>query len=141
MAKKLARVEQAQKELADRVKAVQGRLKFKANMMKSINKEAMAQHKVEEENEKRAEHIAMKQKRLMHQGKKLARIHSPDHKQQKKQGDVPSAIKSRKPVQSDVPVPPAGTNIAFQGASQGGDTYFHQHQSAKNVSPSVSQKQ
>ncbi len=37
----------------------------------------------------------------------------------------PKAPMGRKPILSDFDVPEDGTNVAFRGASQGGDKWFH----------------
>ena len=48
----------------------------------------------------------------------------------------PKAPMGRKPISSDFDVPQDGTNVAFRGASQAGDAWFHSHP-AKGASESV----
>jgi len=150
MAKKLARVQEAQKELYGKVQA---RLKVKG-MMQQANRVAMAQHRIAQQ-EKRARLATQKQKQMMMQGHAAARsaggkpkpvlpnnwmtrkMQGEERKQHKdglaagKHAGKPPASGGRKPISSDFAVPSDGTNVAFLGASQAGDKWFHGHQSAK----------
>jgi hypothetical protein len=160
MAKELARVQAAQKELYGKVQA---RLKVKG-MMKQANRVAMAQHRIAQE-ERAARLTAQKQKRMMHQhGASMASDGKPkkvlpnnwmtrkmqgqknkEHKHGPAAGHhagKPPASGGRKPISSDFAVPSDGTNVAFLGASQAGDKWFHGHSSVKKsqTSPKDNEK-
>jgi hypothetical protein len=151
MAKKLARVQEAQKELFGKVQA---RLKVKG-MMQQANRVAMAQHRIaQEEKRARLEMQKQKQKHMVMQrqgaastagGKKpvlpnnwMTRKMQGEQRKQHKEGPAAGkqtgnlpASGGRKPISSDFAVNSEGTNVAFLGASQAGDKWFHGHSSAK----------
>ena len=145
MAKKLARVAKAQAELFGRVASRKAGSHAKlGGIIKEANAVAAAQHRVAQE-EKKAR-MLQKQKNLA----KAQAAHGPGaskgaagHKYlpnwmgQKKgpagkgQAQGKPQPSGRKPISSDFAVSSEGTNVAFLGASQAGDKYFHAQQSVK----------
>ena len=160
MAKKLARVQQAQSELYGMLQARSSH----AGVIKEADRVAVVQHRMAQQ-EKRARHAVQKQKALAQQHRGAAALGAKHGKGVAKHGKAvgsnwllrkmqhegrkngqpaaaggkrtqPKAPMGRKPISSDFDVPQDGTNVAFRGASQAGDAWFHSHP-AKGASESV----
>lgn len=151
MAKTVARVQKAQAELYGKLQARHHQAP--KGIIKEANMVAKAQHRIAMD-EKKARLAIQKQKAISQQhgavGGKPRKGVAPNswktrqaqvQAQKADQYNHPSkkdspASMGRKPISSDFAVPSDGTNVAFLGASQAGDKWFHGHEKArKSVQP------
>jgi len=133
MAKKLAKVEKAQAELFGRLHGKHESQSTAHGMMKQADAIAMAQH----------EQIA-KQKHMaqLHGYGEVKMHHTGHHAHTMASGPHPKAMGHHKSAgfgRGSDQVTDQGTNIVFQGTSQGGDKYFH-NQPAKESKKSTEQE-
>ena len=149
MAKTVARVQKAQSELFGNLKA----RRSLNGVIKQADRVAVVQHRMAQQ-EKRARLAVQKQKALAMQhraapGGKPKQGVAPNNwltrkaqQESRKQAGHPTAAggkaaagpaapQGRKPISSDFAVSSDGTNVAFLGASQAGDKWFHASQSAR----------
>ncbi len=148
MAKTVARVQKAQSELFGSLKA----RRSLNGVIKQADRVAAVQHRMAQQ-EKRARLAVKKQKALAQQhraasgGQPRKGVAPNSWMTRKAQQEMrktglpaaaggkgaakPAAPQGRKPISSDFAVSSDGTNVAFLGASQAGDKWFHASQSAR----------